>query len=372
MKTTYRKKIIPLTILAAINLCIGCRHADVVQDTPVELNDSSAAVLYILNEGNMGSNKATIDLYDIAADSIIRDIYPRMNPNVVKELGDVGNDIAVYGNKMYIIVNVSGKIEVTDLRCRRIGQIEVPNCRNITFAAGYAYVSSYAGPVDYNNPEYKQLGYVAKIDTTTLAVVATCTVGYQPNGVAIAGDMLYVANSGGYMAPRYDSTVSVISLDSFEETQRLTVAQNLESIIYDSIHNTLFISSQGNYNTLPAELYRLDLTSGNLQGLGFAATKMYLCRQKLYFYSGDMLTGNNISYGYLSIETLQRTPITLSNSAEIRMPYSIYVDEESEDIYLTDARDYVTPGVLYRYDKNGTLVSKHRTGDIPGHIIKVK
>ena len=51
---------------------------------------------------------------------------------------------------------------------RHIGSVSVPNCRYIVFKDGYAYVSSYAGPVE-TDPNYR-LGYVARIDTTTLQV----------------------------------------------------------------------------------------------------------------------------------------------------------------------------------------------------------
>lgn len=71
---------------------------------------------YLLNEGNMNSNKATLDYFDYAKGTYFRNIYADTNPNVVKELGDVGNDIKIYGNKMYVVVNASNKVEVLDAR----------------------------------------------------------------------------------------------------------------------------------------------------------------------------------------------------------------------------------------------------------------
>jgi hypothetical protein len=70
----------------------------------------------MLNEGNMGSNKCTLDFFDYTKGTYYRNIYAEINPNVVKELGDVGNDIKIYGSKLYIVVNVSNKIEVLDAR----------------------------------------------------------------------------------------------------------------------------------------------------------------------------------------------------------------------------------------------------------------
>ena len=52
---------------------------------------------YLLCEGNMGWNKATLDYYDYASGDYIRNIFSYANPTVPKEMGDVGNDLGIYG-----------------------------------------------------------------------------------------------------------------------------------------------------------------------------------------------------------------------------------------------------------------------------------
>ena len=65
------------------------------------------------------------------------------------------------------VINCSNLVEVMDVEtARHIAEIPLPNCRYITFDGGYAYVSSYAGAVEFD-PEYRR-GYVAKIDTVTM------------------------------------------------------------------------------------------------------------------------------------------------------------------------------------------------------------
>lgn len=95
----------------------------------------------LLNEGNMGSNKCTLDYYDYLTGLYARNFYAERNPNVIKELGDVGNDIGIYGSKLYVVVNCSHKVEVLDARSGvRIGQVGIPNCRYIRFHKGKAYI----------------------------------------------------------------------------------------------------------------------------------------------------------------------------------------------------------------------------------------
>lgn len=163
---------------------------------------------FLLNEGNMGSNKASLDYFDYASGNYCKNIYPELNPTVQKALGDVGNDIQINGDKLFAVINVSHLVEVMDVNtARHLAAIPIPNCRYIVFNGRYAYVSSYAGKVviDPN----ARLGYVAKVDLNSLQVVDTCDVGYQPEEMVVVGNKLYVANSGGYRVPNYDNTVSV-------------------------------------------------------------------------------------------------------------------------------------------------------------------
>jgi hypothetical protein len=40
----------------------------------------------------------------------------------------------------------------------------------------------------------------------------------------------------------------------------------------------------------------------------------------------------------------------------------------TKDVYITDAKDYVTPGTLYCISPEGKLRWQVRTGDIPAHF----
>ena len=169
---------------------------------------------YLLNEGNMGENKSSLDYFDATEGVYYRNIYAERNPNVIKDLGDVGNDLLIYDNKLFAVINCSHKVEVMDSEtAARIDKIDVPNCRYIIGNGDYVYVSSYVGPVQVDPQAPK--GAVFKINANTFEIIGSVEVGYQPEQMTIIGDKLYVANSGGYRVPNYDNTVSVIDLVSF-------------------------------------------------------------------------------------------------------------------------------------------------------------
>ncbi len=112
----------------------GCREDELVVPTEYEIigdehPESSIRGLYLVNEGNMGSNKCTLDYYDYVTGLYSRNIYAEKNPAVIKELGDVGNDIGIYGSKMYVVVNCSHKVEVLEAPAGlRIGHIAMRKC----------------------------------------------------------------------------------------------------------------------------------------------------------------------------------------------------------------------------------------------------
>ena len=382
LRITYCKNTVFLLVFFCIILFFNsCREDDII--TPPEVipvtppEDSHELIgFYLLNEGNMGSNKSTLDYFDFATGNYHRNIYGDANPSVPKELGDVGNDLKIYGGRLYAVINCSNKVEVMDkFTAKRIGQINIPNCRYIQFHEGYAYVTSYAGPVEVN-PDYEQIGYVAKVDTATLQVVARCLVGFQPDELEIVGEKIYVANSGGYMVPNYESTVSVIDIQSFTETKRIEVAINLHRLKADN-HGNLWISSRGDYYEEPSRLYWIDTQVDTYGGmLDISVSGMTLEGDTLYLYSGEFNYNTfeyTVTYGMVDVvkkQIVSRNFITDGTDKQITMPYGIMVNPRNKDIYITDAANHVYPGALFCFDRYGKMkwTNPVQTGDIPAHF----
>ena len=328
---------------------------------------------YLLNEGNMNSNKATLDYFDYAKGTYFRNIYAEANPNVVKELGDVGNDIKIYGNKMYVVVNASNKVEVLDARTvKKIKSITVENGRSLAFANGKAYVSSYAGPISVDPKA--PLGKVMEIDTISLSVTREAIVGYQPEEMAVVKNKLYVANSGGYRVPNYDRTVSVIDLANFKETTKYDIAINLNKLKVDA-NGDLYVTSRGDYQTVSSNLFIVDSQTGAIKKtFNIPVSNFTIVNDKLYYFSNEF-SYNTLayvkSYGIIDLKTKEVITKKLFDSkyeTEIETPYGITVNPITEDLYITDAGNYVSTGNLYCFDKNGTFKWKTEGGNIPAHF----
>jgi DNA-binding beta-propeller fold protein YncE len=376
-----KKKIFLFLLLSTSLILISCRKdvelllSEVTQTDPGASGAGRYQGLYLLNEGNMGSNKSTLDYFDFISGKYHRNIYAERNPSVPKELGDVGNDLQIYGNLLYAVINASNKIEVMDAyTSESIGQIDIPNCRHITFHEGYAYATSYAGPIEID-PDYKQKGYVAKIDTATLEVEEICIVGYQPDGISISNGNIYVANSGGYRgagkATNYETTVSVISIATFKETKRIDVDLNLHRIKTDNNGN-LWISSRSDYNTSSSKLYFIDYKKQEVTDtINLPVNNFTIVGDLLYLFGIDESAQREKHFSIVNTNTRQvinSNFITDGTENQLETPYGIAVHPETKDIYITDAGDYINPGYLYRFDSQGKKLWSVQTGDIPAHF----
>lgn len=313
--------------------------------------------LYVLCEGNMGANKARLDYINLEKGDYYSNWYGAQNPRQMKELGDVGNDIQQYGGKLYAVINCSHKVEVMDARARHITQIDIPNCRYLAFKGNKMYVSAYVGSIA--DPE--MLGSVFEVDTNSLTITREVKVGHQPDELCVVDDKLYVCNSGGYLTNRYDSTLSVVDLNTFTETGKITVGLNPTRVRVDN-RKHLWVCCNGNYADVAPALVVLDNTSvvkrisTPCANISIQGSVTYIIDNK----ENKLRAFSTIDYSE------QACPINIKNYEH---PYCLLATEDA--LFITDAKNYVSSGVLHCYSYDGREHWNARTGDIPGHLCRV-
>ena len=306
--------------------------------------------LYVLCEGNMGSNKARLDYMNLESGDYYANWYGAQNPHQIKELGDVGNDVQAYGGKLYAVINCSHKLEIMDLKARRITQVDIPNCRYLAFHDDKAYVSAYVGSV----ADADMLGSVFEIDTLTMQITREVKVGHQPDELCVLNDRLYVVNSGGYITNRHDSTMSVIDLHTFTETEKIVVGSNPQRLRVDN-QGHLWVCNENevrvmNHSTL---VTIIDLKASNIS----------ICGNTAYLLDAE----NKVLYAYSTIDyNLSNIQFPISN---FENPYGLLATDDA--IYIADAKNYVSSGVLHCYSLDGKERWTAKTGDIPGHLCRI-
>ena len=355
--------------------------------------NTSAQKLFVLNEGGMGSNNSTLDFLRFEDGKYITSAFKKMNPDLGAGLGDVGNDIAVNGNEVWMVINNSGIVDVISaVDETEIAAIAVPTPRNIAFDNKYAYVTSWAGAYasygeDYNVTDYSNpKGQVYRINLSTKQVEGTVEVGYQPEGIAYYNGKLYVANSGGIAsqlppAYSYDNTVSIIDAASFKVEKTIEVVVNLKNV-YATSDGTIYVTTLGNYWDVHTGIYAFQASNPSqvvrVEGAAVSEEASHVtasCQlgNAVYCVGTEAEFDWSAEHEYYawSVEGNKVThyPIKLKGT-----PYGIYVLEGLGGIrfmLVADAGDYYNPGTLscYRLDHNNQeKLWTVSTGVCPGHF----
>jgi len=369
---------------AAALLVIACgKTPDPEMTTRISTDGIPASVqkVFILNEGGMGSNNASLDMWRFSDGGWFLSIFKKANPSVGAGLGDVGNDIAVNGDEVWIVVNNSGIVEVISASTHKeITAISVPTPRHIAFDDTYAYVSSWAGAyatydanyalVDSKNP----IGVVYRINLATKKVDGSVEVGYQPEGVAVSGGKLYVANSGGIASQTgagYDNTVSVIDLSTFKVTETIEVAPNLKEV-FALDNGSIYVTAIGDYWSVHSGLYML--SGEGVKKIADYVSTAAACGNSVYCIGTEKewdYTAEDKEYFAWSSHDGYFTAWNFDVS-RIKTPYGLCVIDSNGEgwanaVLVADAGDYFNPGSVSYYYK-GTFVGTAPAGVIPGHF----
>lgn len=228
-----------LGVCAALCACDTASNDEITQASPGT---------YILNNGNWGSNDSNIGIYNPSDKTFIADAFKTANGQA---LGDLGQDIIRHGEDIYIAVNGSQTIFVTDTDLKIKQQINADNDgqrlspRYFATLGNKVYVTYYEGFIGEISDDYS---------------IKLCSVGPNPEGIAVAGKDLYVANSGGMIYPEYNNTVSVVSSSTLTERSVIEVNVNPIKVEASSDGAYVYVSSFGNYADAPAKLQVMALT----------------------------------------------------------------------------------------------------------------
>jgi YVTN family beta-propeller protein len=298
--------------------------------------------LYVLNEGLFSQNNSTLTFYNASTNTTSTDIFATANGS---GLGDTGNDLIIYGAKIYIVMNGSSYVQVSAAStAKSIQKIELKT------TGGAPRLPRYALPYKNKVLVSSYDGTVAVIDTTSLQVEKFITVGANPEMMAIAGDKLFVSNSGGFnMIP--DSTVSVVDLVTLTETRKIIVGVNPGGIAADEAGN-VYVACTGNYGSIKPSLVKFNAATGAI------IKKADTTVGKIRFYDGQLY----VTGGYLGANTVrvlnttdfkQASPNFVTDGTPIVSPYGLTIDNSTGEVFVTDAKNYTNSGEVFCFDKTG-------------------
>ena len=333
-----------LAVLSIVCLLNACKKVD---DTtivlPVEITPSVGA--YVLSEGS--TNNTKLSYYNKSNNTVIGDFFLQQNPSKPAGLGSIGNDMILYGSKLYVVMNVSNIVTVLNAN-------NAVFIKDISFVSGGVnkgprYATAARGKVYVSSSD----GTVSVIDTTLLNITKTITVGANPEGLVASANFLYVANSGGFNFPNYDSTVSLVDLNTELEVRKIKVGLNPYKVDINTAGN-IFVSAYGNYSTIPASISFINgATNSSSINLGsnFSYSNIRISGDIAYLYNNYGGTGTAKVYN-TALNTFIRNEF-ITDSTIIQTPYGLNIDEQNGDVYIADAKNFISAGTVTCFGNNG-------------------
>jgi len=336
-------------------LLFACDKDD---DQPIVTTAMDNGIL-VLCEGLFQQNNSSLSWIDLSDETVDTDFFTSQNGRF---LGDTGNDMKLYGSKIYIIVNNSNTVEVINKNDgKSIKQISMTNGstgkqpRSIAFYNGKAFVTCYDGFVDV-------------IDTTSLTVSQRIPVGSNPEGLAISNGKLFVSNSGGLNYPVVDSTVSIIDLTTYTELDRIVVGKNPGAVQVDS-EGDVYVIARGNYGSIPSRMVRINAQTDTVeQTYNFDASGMALMNDYflISFYNYSTQTSEIRLFNTLN-ETIENN--NFISTTGLTTLYGIQYNPATDKIYCLDAMNYTNSGYVRQYKSTGVYEKSYHVGLNPSKLI---
>lgn len=331
-------------LLLPLFLVIACEK--IVK--PTEGKDGD---VYIVNNGSWGDNNAEITVYDIEEKISGPAMFASVNG---KKCGDLAQDILHEDGFLYISVNGSQIIYKTDENLKIVSEIVYEHegkrlsPRYLCEGDDCIYVTYYEG----------YLGRIDKKDKVSIT-----PVGSYPEGLAYLDGKIYVANSGGMNYPDYDNTVSIVDARTFKESEKITV--NCNPSLVRECDGKIYVSSLGNYTTLPPALQCIDTKTKKVSQLDYSDVSSFDCDDdKLYILCGGYDDYYNPLPGTVYVHDCEKEvkmgPLS-SDGTTIPNAYSISC---AADMIWVGSSDYKTSGDVYVFDLRGKLYDKFNSGGL--------
>lgn len=344
-------------LLISVALLAACTH-DNPRPEPNPSDDSIPHLgrLLVLNEGGWSSNDASITMIDADSMTVEQDWFEYNNG---RGLGDVAQDMIVYGSKAYVTVTFSNSLEAINLATGASTRYDMGNLRPRSIAAhnGKLFISCYLGRK------------VVVYDTANLGtIVAEIPLGnYQPEGLAVAGGRLFAVSSWISDANQnsYDNKVYVVDLSDYSLSDSLTVGLNPQSAVaIDSTH--VAVNYNGDYTPGSAGCAVIDATTLSVNQLGRTATGMAVGEGRLYGFSRNGY-GEGSTASYWCWDGTTFTPIDIA----IGNPYGIFVDSATGCIMVMTDGNYVATGDVVCFGPDGKRLWVMEAGMLPKKVVSL-
>lgn len=351
-------KNLKLTIYAilAIGTFASCTSEDDAPVVEAPLGAYQNGIL-IVNEGNFGQDNSSISFLSGDLETFQVNAFTAVNPTLT--LGNTTQSINFIGDKAYVVVHASDKIEILNrYTLQHIATVStgLDNPRYVEFANGKGYVTNWG---DAGSPSDD---YVAVLNLSTNTVATTIPVVEGPERIVTNNGKLYVAHKGGYS---HGNVVTVINSTSDTNESTISVGDVPGSL--EISNGFLYVLSEGKPSWTGSE------TIAKLHKINLADTSLITT---LEFASGSHpqnldIDGGNIYYTntnnvYKISETNFTLPtVAMFNTAAQTVGSFYGFAVKGSKVFIADPIDYSSAGKIFVFSNTGSVLNTRTVGVCP-------
>lgn len=317
---------------------------------PVSTNNSG---FFVVNEGNYTWGNSSLSYFDKSKNQFHQDVFYEAN---AVPLGDVAYSCTIYNNKMYIVVNNSGIIYIVNLS-------DIKYFGKITGLGSPRQMLIVNDTLAYVSDLYDSR--ISKINLQNNSIIGYVNIGHNTEKMILLNGKIFVTTwSYGNMVYSIDA-ITGNKLDS------VIVGKQPNSIVDDKNNNIWVLCDGGfsgsSYGQEYASLWCLNSNDlSEIKHFTFNNIQMSpICLNKNRVGDSLFFINNNIYKMSITDNILPNTPLITANS---RSFYGLAINSLTNEIIVTDAKNYVANGEVLIYNFNGELLQSFVTGVNPGWI----
>lgn len=351
----HLKGLIPALVAAVI--LVSCDT--IGEDTPVPRG------VVVANQGNFGDGNGSVSAYDPVSGEV--------RATAIASIGTIIQSLTFHDEKLYVMANTGGRVDVFDAASFAIrAQIEdVVSPRYMLTDESIGYVSNlYAAEGTVTG------GLVTVLDLSSDTKIAEIEVGDHPEGLALVGTRLFVANNGFGEG----TTISVVDVTTHEVIETIDVECDGPRFLAADEDDDVFVFCTGK-TIFDDDFNIIGETDGAVRVLdgetGEITTRIPI--------DGRLGTAGPGQDAFLSMKDRaafvvkdERSVLVFDTEMNIleeelgpfgSQPISaVAFDERSNRLYLGRSNGFTQAGEVSIHDRSGTELDRFTAGVLPAHI----
>lgn len=326
------------SVLCTVAFLTNCRPPERKSEVVPEF----VSGVYVTNEGNFQFGNSSVSYLDERSGHVTHDVFSAANGF---DLGDVCQSMINIGAYYYIVVNGSGRVEVVDTASFKV-------VKTITGCQSPRYLIPLSSTKAYLTDLYDNKVHIINLATHEISgsiSIATWT------------EALVYANNKVYVSAPHSQYVFIIDPLQDRVIDSIDVGKGIGSMVLDK-NNKLWLLSNGDLGTQDPFLAQVDVNTDQI------------VLQEILDQPGGALTCSDDKATLYWLEAgVVKLPVDSAVSKrKIIIPkgshnwYGLGVHPFTEDVYVSDAYDYLQDSGIFIFTKEGVQKSTFTAGIISG------